>query len=136
MIRRPPRSTLFPYTTLFRSPLMATLQPIGQPPKDAQIIQALLDSGAELRKQEMFRAIRDDHVATVRLFLDHGWGINARVYDNHTLLSAAVGYSTPEMAQLMLDRGADTDWRGHHYFTLMDLAKERDSQEMIRFLRH
>ncbi|MEM6435657.1 MAG: ankyrin repeat domain-containing protein [Cyanobacteria bacterium P01_D01_bin.115] len=117
------------------TPLMATLQPIGQPPKDAQIIQALLDSGAELRKQEMFRAIRDDHVATVRLFLDHGWGINARVYGNHTPLSAAVGYSTPEMAQLMLDRGADTDWRGHHYFTLMDLAKERDSQEMIRFLR-
>ncbi|MEM9502676.1 MAG: ankyrin repeat domain-containing protein [Cyanobacteria bacterium P01_E01_bin.43] len=117
------------------TPLMANLRPIGQPPKDAQIIQALLDSGAELRKQEMFRAIRDDHVATVRLFLDHGWGINARVYDNHTPLSAAVGYSTPEMAQLMLDRGADTDWRGHHYFTLMDLAKERDSQEMIRFLR-
>src|SRR2546422_6411866 len=26
MIRRPPRSTLFPYTTLFRSPLKATLQ--------------------------------------------------------------------------------------------------------------
>src|SRR2546426_8260818 len=27
MIRRPPRSTLFPYTTLFRSPL----QPVGEP---------------------------------------------------------------------------------------------------------
>src|SRR6266487_7198477 len=26
MIRRPPRSTLFPYTTLFRSPLRAALQ--------------------------------------------------------------------------------------------------------------
>src|SRR2546427_7839273 len=25
MIRRPPRSTLFPYTTLFRSPLMGSL---------------------------------------------------------------------------------------------------------------
>src|SRR2546421_12175909 len=25
MIRRPPRSTLFPYTTLFRSPLLASL---------------------------------------------------------------------------------------------------------------
>ncbi|MEM6433672.1 MAG: hypothetical protein AAF773_07430 [Cyanobacteria bacterium P01_D01_bin.115] len=50
-------------------------------------------------------------------------------------LPAAVGYGTPEMAQFMLDRGADTDWRGHHYFTLMDLAKERDSQEMIRFLK-
>src|SRR5258708_25496684 len=27
MIRRPPRSTLFPYTTLFRSGLLATLYP-------------------------------------------------------------------------------------------------------------
>src|SRR3712207_8841333 len=28
MIRRPPRSTLFPYTTLFRSPVHAALQPV------------------------------------------------------------------------------------------------------------
>src|SRR2546427_7938745 len=31
MIRRPPRSTLFPYTTLFRSPALAghTVRPLG-----------------------------------------------------------------------------------------------------------
>src|SRR3989442_5849631 len=29
MIRRPPRSTLFPYTTLFRSRRVRVLQPIG-----------------------------------------------------------------------------------------------------------
>src|SRR2546422_10540856 len=29
MIRRPPRSTLFPYTTLFRSPLLLGLAAIG-----------------------------------------------------------------------------------------------------------
>src|SRR5436853_2750735 len=28
MIRRPPRSTLFPYTTLFRSPLLASVSPV------------------------------------------------------------------------------------------------------------
>src|SRR5256886_14077046 len=27
MIRRPPRSTLFPYTTLFRSPIFTAVQP-------------------------------------------------------------------------------------------------------------
>src|SRR2546422_6412686 len=33
MIRRPPRSTLFPYTTLFRSPLPCPGNPVGgQPP--------------------------------------------------------------------------------------------------------
>src|SRR5260370_11625630 len=29
MIRRPPRSTLFPYTTLFRSPLTVSTNPIS-----------------------------------------------------------------------------------------------------------
>src|SRR2546427_8357349 len=29
MIRRPPRSTLFPYTTLFRSPALAALAVLG-----------------------------------------------------------------------------------------------------------
>src|SRR2546430_16599751 len=33
MIRRPPRSTLFPYTTLFRSAVTGTLKYIGTPPK-------------------------------------------------------------------------------------------------------
>src|SRR2546427_8379729 len=32
MIRRPPRSTLFPYTTLFRSPLGRALPPLGRQP--------------------------------------------------------------------------------------------------------
>src|SRR5256886_15279031 len=30
MIRRPPRSTLFPYTTLFRSPLAHRLEPVRE----------------------------------------------------------------------------------------------------------
>src|SRR3712207_8580361 len=30
MIRRPPRSTLFPYTTLFRSPATSALAPVGE----------------------------------------------------------------------------------------------------------
>ena len=43
MIRRPPRSTLFPYTTLFRSPVFSIIQPITVPnqrfkPKRTQIL--------------------------------------------------------------------------------------------------
>src|SRR3712207_8265795 len=37
MIRRPPRSTLFPYTTLFRSPGAEVVD--GEP--DAEVVQAL-----------------------------------------------------------------------------------------------
>src|SRR5947208_12700065 len=35
MIRRPPRSTLFPYTTLFRSQQAAGRRPQGRPAEDA-----------------------------------------------------------------------------------------------------
>src|SRR3712207_9183772 len=34
MIRRPPRSTLFPYTTLFRSPSDADYHPVTNPARD------------------------------------------------------------------------------------------------------
>src|SRR2546422_2288622 len=37
MIRRPPRSTLFPYTTLFRSVGMAVVQKFHQPARGAMI---------------------------------------------------------------------------------------------------
>src|SRR5690348_18297593 len=35
MIRRPPRSTLFPYTTLFRSPGLVVVVPVQAVPPDA-----------------------------------------------------------------------------------------------------
>src|SRR3712207_8680664 len=35
MIRRPPRSTLFPYTTLFRSPQVGVLRPLEDVPQHA-----------------------------------------------------------------------------------------------------
>src|SRR3989449_9725108 len=48
MIRRPPRSTLFPYTTLFRSPYAAP--PVGawrwRPPQPPKTRKALLDATA------------------------------------------------------------------------------------------
>src|SRR2546430_3081662 len=40
MIRRPPRSTLFPYTTLFRSAFSASK--FSAPPKPSSVITAIL----------------------------------------------------------------------------------------------
>src|SRR5256885_7592289 len=40
MIRRPPRSTLFPYTTLFRSPQRRDQHADGQPQLDARAREA------------------------------------------------------------------------------------------------
>src|SRR3712207_8988225 len=43
MIRRPPRSTLFPYTTLFRSPA-PTASPAGDPGDGARRVRVLGDA--------------------------------------------------------------------------------------------
>src|SRR3989454_6819632 len=43
MIRRPPRSTLFPYTTLFRSPLWEFIWPSGIGPRVAEPALMLID---------------------------------------------------------------------------------------------
>src|SRR5438034_3301436 len=44
MIRRPPRSTLFPYTTLFRSGLNAAQQRRGEPRAGAVIFDAHVET--------------------------------------------------------------------------------------------
>src|SRR5258707_5497954 len=51
MIRRPPRSTLFPYTTLFRS--------LGRSSDDADIVGLHPDDHALLRDDEQFVAFQD-----------------------------------------------------------------------------
>src|SRR3712207_7889247 len=57
MIRRPPRSTLFPYTTLFRSRMMATCSQLLDPPPWASsaVENVLRDSTAAIRNVGMTR---------------------------------------------------------------------------------
>src|SRR5256886_13127908 len=52
MIRRPPRSTLFPYTTLFRS---CTRPAAGREPAVARVEQPLLDQLIEVERGERSR---------------------------------------------------------------------------------
>src|SRR3712207_7812112 len=49
MIRRPPRSTLFPYTTLFRSPLQVALRRADVEPVRAAMGEAVQPVADELR---------------------------------------------------------------------------------------
>src|SRR5437588_8714476 len=57
MIRRPPRSTLFPYTTLFRSRVVADAQELLEDPDIDLVSVATFD---------------DAHVAQVLSALEHG----------------------------------------------------------------
>src|SRR2546426_4948707 len=59
MIRRPPRSTLFPYTTLFRSPVLSSLRLAGaarraHPARDEQLHhpQHVREGGHERRQAQ------------------------------------------------------------------------------------
>src|SRR2546430_6731106 len=59
MIRRPPRSTLFPYTTLFRSvPIIAdgTTQPM---PQEAGTVDLVVKSGAAVLLQRASDVVPD-----------------------------------------------------------------------------
>src|SRR5256885_6835890 len=61
MIRRPPRSTLFPYTTLFRS-----LEAVGLPHSAARFLNLPFYRTGEVRK----RPIGPEDVALVRALLE------------------------------------------------------------------
>src|SRR2546430_3520587 len=52
MIRRPPRSTLFPYTTLFRSPVLGAPLPAAQELEALHLEAASLQHGQERREEK------------------------------------------------------------------------------------
>src|SRR2546426_9691027 len=58
MIRRPPRSTLFPYTTLFRSPHPAVIRVV---PQQIRQLPALLDEVGAREACDLFTKPRDSH---------------------------------------------------------------------------
>src|SRR3712207_8686560 len=55
MIRRPPRSTLFPYTTLFRSLLDGVAEPAREAPEDALAVARGLGAGVHLGRRLLQR---------------------------------------------------------------------------------
>src|SRR5258707_3315965 len=91
MIRRPPRSTLFPYTTLFRSRLPATLGDVGE--RDLDPCVDLLCAHAR-RWRRIRRPVRRDRKST-------------RLNSSHANISYAV-FCLQKQTQLPLD----TSWLG------------------------
>src|SRR5690554_7583490 len=89
MIRRPPRSTLFPYTTLFRS-----------------IVRLLLAAGADVNSEDnsgytpVIHAAENGHLSVVRALLAAGANVNVsqdgedrkstRLNSSHVRISYAV----------------------------------------------
>src|SRR5256886_6299194 len=67
MIRRPPRSTLFPYTTLFRSILMAD-EPTGN--LDSKNGEAVMELLRDLRSEEHTSELQSQSNLVCRLLLE------------------------------------------------------------------
>src|SRR3712207_7128303 len=73
MIRRPPRSTLFPYTTLFRSgPLTVMLVAlyVGSVVVLQYAFRALTGSGSQLRSEEHTSELQSRQYLVCRLLLE------------------------------------------------------------------
>src|SRR2546421_4918270 len=66
MIRRPPRSTLFPYTTLFRSPVTNPETPVST----SQSLQILADATNGTRSEEHTSELQSRSDIVCRLLLE------------------------------------------------------------------
>src|SRR3712207_8853103 len=79
MIRRPPRSTLFPYTTLFRSPVTPSSVPSTSDPSSIAVMRvwpfarrgrALASPRARLRSEEHTSELQSRQYLVCRLLLE------------------------------------------------------------------
>src|SRR3989442_11513580 len=70
MIRRPPRSTLFPYTTLFRSQLVETLVELGNAGQSTEIVERAHLSPSRARSEEHTSELQSRPHLVCRLLLE------------------------------------------------------------------
>src|SRR2546425_9149531 len=64
MIRRPPRSTLFPYTTLFRSPLRELRERLRQLREDERL--GVEEDDADLRRLDVPEGRSEEHTSELQ----------------------------------------------------------------------
>src|SRR2546422_4519663 len=73
MIRRPPRSTLFPYTTLFRSEIGELPAALLEDARAAQLNTPMLDAALFLRNIDFNVSVRIGDRKSTRLNSSHGY---------------------------------------------------------------
>src|SRR2546429_777897 len=95
MIRRPPRSTLFPYTTLFRSSLARARDPIGNDVRVGQPARVVERAGgvAKERSEEHTSELQSRLHLVCRLLLE-----KKKKNNNHTALREL--FNLPSLLQL------------------------------------
>src|SRR2546426_11305258 len=108
MIRRPPRSTLFPYTTLFRSPLgLAAF--FAHP----ETVRLLLARGADVAQaaknpmqvQPLHAAAAGRSFQAVKLLVDAGAPVNGRQQEGWTPVHEGGRHGDLETTRYLLAHG-------------------------------
>ena len=74
------------------------------------------------------------HSAIVRALIEHGVDANGRGLKQRTPLMAAAYFNRPEVAQVLLELGADPAARDADGNTAMDVARDRGSDEVLALL--
>src|SRR2546425_7726060 len=101
MIRRPPRSTLFPYTTLFRS----LLQEVGSGADQALLEIAVLfeDLTREDHRDGLGEVLREQHIGRLQ--------VHAQRSEEHTSELQSLAYL---VCRLLLEKKKDNYRTCHH----------------------
>src|SRR2546430_8924837 len=92
MIRRPPRSTLFPYTTLFRSGVLFAIAPFWREVVLDREFAFLPDDAASRRGEELFKKAfpQQFHPSNLVLVVYREIGRAQRLNSSHSQISYAV----------------------------------------------
>src|SRR2546425_4874759 len=139
MIRRPPRSTLFPYTTLFRSqpqgdscraefgsrfnPLRSTTGPTGQSPDAGFVLAGKNEVGIQVKDYDPSRPLVIDPLVTYATYLGGG-GYDAFVTKLNATGSALIYSTLLGGGSEDLAYGVAVDAAGNAYLTGRTLSTD------------
>src|SRR2546430_9840318 len=102
MIRRPPRSTLFPYTTLFRSKARLRITPTASPPRTLPSVEAKTNCRTCTRSEEHTSELQSQSNLVCRLLLEKKK--NNNLIPGNRLDSCLTATSVQDECQLVLSK--------------------------------
>ena len=121
-----------------RTPLIIAISS----PKTINVIKVLLAAGANrgaedraYHRNALFWAVFEDRLDVVDALLATGLDVNIKDSDQDwTALHLAVAHFNYDIVQFLIDHGADVNIAGKNGETPLQIAKERNSKQMLEIL--
>lgn len=107
-----------------------------------EAVRLLLNKGAEVKRRStnpmnnlaLHAAAAGRHTGVVKLLLEFGTPANAQQHGGWTALHAAAQHGDVEMAEILVQNGADISARADNQQRPLDLAVLKAHQKMVDFL--